>query len=31
MNEIKALVLFAVFAYIALILREIAKKFPKKS
>ena len=31
MNEIKALVLFAVFAYIALILREISKKFPKKS
>ena len=31
MNEIKSLVIFAVFAYIALVLKGISKKFPKKS
>ena len=31
MNELKNLVLFAVFAYISLVLYRISKKFPKKA
>ncbi len=31
MNELKTLILFAVFAYAALMLRCISKKFPKKA
>ncbi len=31
MNELKTLVLFAVFAYVSLILYDISKKFPKKA
>ena len=31
MNELKTLVLFAVFAYVSLMLRRISKKFPKKA
>ena len=31
MNELKALVLFAVFVYISLVLYGISKKFPKKA
>ena len=31
MNELKTLVLFAGFAYVALMLRRISKKFPKKA
>ena len=31
MNELKSLVLFAAFAYVALVLYRISKKFPKKA
>jgi len=31
MSELKALVLFAAFAYISLVLHRISKKFPKKA
>ncbi len=31
MNELKTLILFAVFAYVSFILRHISKKFPKKA
>ncbi len=31
MNELKTLVIFAAFAYVAFMLRHIAKKFPKKA
>ncbi len=31
MNELKTLVLFAVFAYISLMIYQISKKFPKKA
>jgi hypothetical protein len=31
MNELKAFVLFAAFAYVALVLYRISKKFPKKA
>ena len=30
-GELKSLVMFAAFAYIALVLRRISKKFPKKA
>lgn len=31
MNELKTLILFAVFVYVSLMLRRISKKFPKKA
>ena len=30
-SELKSLILFAVFAYISLMLYEISKKFPKRA
>jgi hypothetical protein len=31
MNEVKAIVLFAAFVYVTLMLRRISKQFPKKA